>query len=75
MTLSGVEERGLFYPYHRGPPPAPREVVFRELTVAHLDSTVDLIDRWTAQLDGAGVLLPLSASKRNRSWEAVGLLA
>lgn len=26
------------------------------------------------QLEGAGVLLPLSTSKRNRSWEATGLL-
>lgn len=27
-----------------------------------------------AELEEAGVLLPLSASKRNRSWEAAGLL-
>lgn len=27
-----------------------------------------------AELEGAGVLVPLSASKRNRVWEAVGLL-
>ena len=27
-----------------------------------------------AQLEGAGVLIPLSTSKRNQSWEAVGLL-
>jgi hypothetical protein len=27
-----------------------------------------------AQLQGAGVLAPLSAARRNQSWEAVGLL-
>lgn len=42
---------------------------------SHLGArSLALQEEWRAQLIQAHVLLPLSASKRNRAWEAAGLL-
>jgi hypothetical protein len=49
-------------------------VVTVPVGVAATGHTRPAVNQAMAMLDASGVLVPLSQAKRNRSWEAVGLL-